>query len=103
MRAKFKCPYGFINVWQRNSLRGKERIKAPTKAKAAHLNQKPLDLMKLLIESSTDVGDVIWEPFGGLCSASVAAHHTNRKAYACEIDHDYFSLAVERFKNLELF
>ncbi len=26
MRAKFYCPHGYTNVWDRNSLRGKERI-----------------------------------------------------------------------------
>ena len=103
MRAKFSCPHGFTNVWHRQPLRGNERVKAPQKMKAAHLNQKPLDLMKLIIEASTDPGDLVWEPFGGLCSASLAAKLTGRRAYGCEIDGDYFSLAVDRFKNLELF
>lgn len=102
MRAKFHCPHGYTNVWQRRPLRGEERIKAPQKMKAAHLNQKPLDLMKLIIEASTDEGDVVWEPFGGLCSASLAAKYTGREAYACELDEDYFSLAVNRFKNEQL-
>lgn len=99
MRAKFKCPHGYINIWDRNALRGSERIKAPTNSKAAHLNQKPLDLMKLIIEATTDEGDVIWEPFGGLFSASLAANMLNRKAFACELDPDYYSLGVERFKS----
>lgn len=102
-RAKFNCPHGFTNIWQRSSLRGKERIKAPKKSKAAHLNQKPLDLMRLIIEASSDIGDVVWEPFGGLFSASLAAKLTSREAFACELDKDYYSLAIERFKSLELF
>jgi DNA modification methylase len=97
MRAKFKCPHGYINIWDRNALRGNERIKAPTNSKAAHLNQKPLDLMKLIIEATTDENDVIWEPFGGLFSASLAANMLNRKAFASELDPDYYSLGVERF------
>lgn len=98
MRAKFKCPHGFTNIWDRNSLRGSERIKAPKKgSKAAHLNQKPLDLMKLIIEASTDEGDVIWEPFGGLFSASLAASMLSRRSFASELDPDYFSLGLNRF------
>lgn len=27
MRSKFSCPHGFTNVWERNALHGKERIK----------------------------------------------------------------------------
>ena len=98
MRSKFKCPHGYTNIWERGPLRGSERIKVPKKnTKSAHLNQKPLDLMKLIIEASTDEGDIIWEPFGGLFSASLAANMLNRKAYSCELDSDYFSLGMERF------
>lgn len=98
MRAKFNCPHGYTNVWERNSLKGSERIKAPKKgAKAAHLNQKPLDLMRLIIEATTDKGDVIWEPFGGLFSASLAAKMLERKAFSCELDPDYYKLGVQRF------
>ena len=98
MRSKFYCPHGYTNVWDRNALRGKERLKAPKKdSKAAHLNQKPLDLMKLIIQASSDPGDVVWEPFGGLFSASLAAKATGRKAYGCEIDPVYFNLS-QRFK-----
>ena len=103
MRAKFNCPYGYTNIWERNALRGTERIKVPKKgSKSAHLNQKPLDLMKLIIEATTDEKDVIWEPFGGLFSASLAASHLKRKAYASELDVDYYNLALERFMQPEL-
>lgn len=99
MRSKFECPHGYTNVWDRNALRGEERIKAPQKdLKSAHLNQKPLDLMKLIIEASSDSGDVVWEPFGGLFSASLAAKTIGRKAYGCEIDPVYFNLSLKRFK-----
>lgn len=99
MRSKFYCPHGFTNVWDRNALRGDERVKAPKQdLKSAHLNQKPLDLMKLIIEASSDVGDVVWEPFGGLFSASLAAKTIGRRAYGCEIDPVYFNLSLNRFK-----
>ncbi|EBQ8802799.1 site-specific DNA-methyltransferase [Salmonella enterica subsp. enterica] len=101
MRAKFYCPMGFTNVWERNTLKGGERISVPGKlAKAAHLNQKPLDLMSLIIQASSDVGDVIWEPFGGLFSASIAAHRLGRKSFAGEIDPTYFQIGMERFLSL---
>jgi len=96
-RSKFYCPVGYTNVWNRNPLKGMERIKVKdVSGKAAHLNQKPLDLMRMLIESSSDAGDVVWEPFGGLMSASVAARDLDRKSFACEIDSTYFQLAIRR-------
>jgi hypothetical protein len=104
MRYKFHCPHGFTNVWERSALRGKERIKSPVdESKAAHLNQKPLDLMRLIIEATSDANDVVWEPFGGLFSASLAATLINRKAYSAEIDPAYYSLGLTRFENLSLF
>lgn len=99
MRSKFYCPHGWMNVWERPPLKGSERIKAlDTGSKVAHLNQKPLDLMKLIIEASSQPNDVIWEPFGGLFSASLAAKQTQRRAFAAELDPDYFQLALTRFQ-----
>jgi site-specific DNA-methyltransferase (adenine-specific) len=104
MRAKFYCPHGYTNVWDRNALCGSERIKIPeNNLKAAHLNQKPLDFMRLLVDSSSDKGDIVWEPFGGLFSASLAARLMGRKAFSCEIDPCYFSLGIGRFKTLTSF
>ena len=103
MRYKFHCPHGNTNVWDRPALRGKERIKSPIdNKKAAHLNQKPLDLMRLILEASSDEGDIIWEPFGGLFSGSLAALLINRKAYSAEIDPAYYTLGISRFENLSL-
>jgi site-specific DNA-methyltransferase (adenine-specific) len=56
--------------------------------------------MQLIIEASSDEGDVIWEPFGGLFSASLAAKESRRKAFAAEIDTTYFQLGIERFHTL---
>lgn len=97
MRSTFHCPMGVMNVWERNPLKGEERIK--TNGKAAHLNQKPLDLMRLIIEASSNTGHVIWEPYGGLFSASLAAKQTGRKAFAGEIDQTYFQLGLSRFNS----
>ena len=97
MRAKFHCPVGFTNVWDRPPLKGAERVKVPGKGKAAHLNQKPLDLLSMIIQASSDPGDVVWEPFGGLFSAALAAKQTGRRAYASEIIPQYFNLAIGRF------
>lgn len=98
MRSKFSCPHGFTNVWERNTLQGTERIKIDS-SKAIHLNQKPLNLMSLIIEASSDRGDVVWEPFGGLFTGSLAARNLSRKAYGAEIDWTYFFYGVERVKD----
>jgi site-specific DNA-methyltransferase (adenine-specific) len=104
MRSIFHCPMGVTSVWERNPLKGAERIKVPEiSGKAAHLNQKPLDLMRMIIEASSDPGHVIWEPFGGTFSASLAAKQTGRKAFAGEQDPTYYQLGLSRFKQVDLF
>ena len=53
--------------------------------------------MKMIIEASSDPGDVVWEPFGGLFTACLAASEVKRKAFGCEIDPTYFQYGVSRF------
>ncbi len=95
LRAKFNCEIGVTNVWREPPLRSKERIKI--KNKSIHPNQKPLSLMKRIINCSSDVGDVVWEPFGGLFSASVAAVRSRRQAFTAEINQDVYEYGLERF------
>lgn len=94
MRAKFHCKLGITNVWREPPLHNGERVKI--NGKAAHLNQKPLKLIELIIELSTDEGDLIWEPFGGLCTAAVAAFRLKRRCFSAEIQRHLFEMAVER-------
>jgi site-specific DNA-methyltransferase (adenine-specific) len=96
-RSKFYCPHGVTNVWDCNALHGKERISTP-EGKAVHLNQKPLALMRRIIESSSDPGDAVWEPFGGLFTGAVAAFRTGRRCFAGETDPTYFQYGVDRLR-----
>ena len=96
MRSTFNCPHGMTNVWDRPPLNGNERVRTDD-GKAVHLNQKPLDLMDRIIVASSNPGDVVWEPFGGLFSASLAAAGAGRKAFSAEMDSTYFQYGVRRF------
>lgn len=96
MRTKFHCPHGFTNVWERTPVNGAERLKA-SGGRAVHLNQKPLDLIRMIIEASTDPGDAVWEPFGGLFTGCLAARQVKRRGFGCEIDPTYFQYGVSRF------
>lgn len=86
---KFNCPFAVTNVWDRPPISRKERI--------GHPNQKPLDLMSLTIEASTDPGDVLWEPFGGVFSACFAGHSHGLNCYGAEIDKEFYNKGVSRF------
>ena len=51
-----------------------------------HPTQKPVKLLKKLIEIFTDEGEVVIDPCAGSGSTLVAATELNRKAYGFEID-----------------
>ncbi|HLF28000.1 MAG TPA: site-specific DNA-methyltransferase [Anaerolineae bacterium] len=96
MRAKFYCEVGVTNVWREPAVRGSERLKA--EYKCVHTNQKPLKLLEVIIRASSDEGDLVWEPFGGLCSVGVAARNLKRRCLSAEIRQDFYEIAIERFR-----
>ncbi len=100
LRSKWNHTHGQTNVWQEPAVHGAERIKLQGSS-ALHANQKPLRLMERQIQACTDEGDVIWEPFGGLCSASVASIRLHRHAYAAECYDEYYSAAASRLSNAD--
>ena len=103
MRPKFACPPGVTNVWALPHVSGRERIngkreQAKWKFKSLHGSQKPLKLIELLIQTTTDPDDVVWEPFGGLCPAAVCAWRLGRKCYSAEIVPEFYEAAVRRLR-----
>ena len=59
-----------------------------------HPTQKPVELLKTLIEIFTDPGDVVIDPVAGSGSTLVAAERLGRKAYGFEIKKDFFTKAT---------
>jgi hypothetical protein len=112
LRYPWVHEHGLTNVWRRPPLHDGERLKGtlrraaprvyrPTAGSAAHLNQKPLEFMERLVRAVTRPGDVVWEPFGGLASASVAAVSLGRHACVAELDLEFAALADRRLAAAE--
>jgi hypothetical protein len=94
LRGKFNCEMGLTNVWDEPAVRGKERVKVKTKS--LHGSQKSLKLMERIIRLSSDIGDLVWDPFGGLCTGSVAALNLKRRCNSAEIIPEFYQAAVKR-------
>jgi DNA modification methylase len=77
------------------------RFSPPTGRKVRHPTEKPLGLLMELIESSSRQGDLVLDPFAGVCSTGVAAVLRGRRAILVEIDQGYVDLGIERIKQAE--
>jgi site-specific DNA-methyltransferase (adenine-specific) len=58
-----------------------------------HPTQKPVELLKKLIEIFTDEGDVVIDPVAGSGSTLIAAERLNRKGYGFEIKKEFWTKA----------
>jgi len=101
LRAKFHCDVGVTNVWREPQVSGSERIQGKRngmkyKFSSLHGSQKPLKFVELAIRACTDEGDVVWEPFGGLCPGAVVSYHFRRRYHGSEIIPEFYAAAVER-------
>jgi site-specific DNA-methyltransferase (adenine-specific) len=66
-----------------------------TETEKIHPTQKPVPLLKKLIEIFTDPGDVVIDPCAGSGSTIVAALELDRKAYGFEIKKNFYKQATE--------
>ena len=67
--------------------------------KNLHDTEKPIELMKILIENSSNKGDVVLDPFMGIGSTGLAC--IDRNFIGIEIDEKYFNIAKERIETVE--
>lgn len=61
-----------------------------------HPTEKPVALMRQIIESSSMLGEVVLDPFAGSGSTLVAALITGRKAIGIEVNEQYAEITVKR-------
>lgn len=61
-----------------------------------HAAEKPVDLLKRLIECSTLPGDFVLDPCCGSGSTLVAARHTKRTGLGIELDDTFYNTAMSR-------
>ncbi len=66
--------------------------------KNIHDTEKPIELMKILIENSSNEGDIVLDPFVGSGSTLLACKELNRIGIGYEIDKEYYELACKRLK-----
>ena len=78
--------------WKRDSSKEYPKI---------HPTQKPVSVLKRLIEIFTDEGDVVIDPCAGSGTTLRAAHELGREAYGFEIDRKFYTEAKSKMLNFE--
>ena len=76
------------------------KMGAPGKAEKScgkHPTQKPLELLNRIILSSTNEGDLVFDPFAGSGTTGVAALRCGRRFVGCEREQEYIDLSAARF------
>lgn len=76
--------------WKRDSVKQYPKI---------HPTQKPIKVLKRLIEIFTDEGDTVIDPVAGSGSTLRACMELNRNCYGFEIDKNFYKLAKEQMLN----
>jgi DNA modification methylase len=68
--------------------------------KRLHPCEKPLELTKILINNSSQPGDLVMDPFGGSGTTAVASEELGRKWISIELSNEYCELIKSRLSSV---
>lgn len=91
-----------LEKWQIFSEKGDNYIEVPNLSsdRGLHPTQKPLSLMKALIELTTQENQLVLDPFAGSGTTLVAAKELNRHYMGFEINEEYYNNSLNRLNTL---
>ena len=67
-----------------------------------HPTEKPVPLMEIFVNNSTQQDQIVLDPFAGTGSTLLAALKNGRKYLGFEIDEQYYDIALERLNNFDI-
>lgn len=65
-----------------------------------HPTQKPINLLRRIVQASSDKGDIILDPFTGSSTTGLAAIEFGRKFIGIDLEKQYLDLSIKRYGNL---
>jgi hypothetical protein len=89
------------SVWQIGLCTGEERLKGQD-GKKAHSTQKPEELLKRVILSTTKQGDIVLDPFFGTGTTGAAAKKLKRNFIGIEKEPEYIEIAKNRINAIKI-
>jgi site-specific DNA-methyltransferase (adenine-specific) len=74
-------------------------IAPSSKERTGYPTQKPLALLRRIIKASSNVGDIVFDPFCGCATTCVAAQQLDRKWIGIDIEKQTVNILVERLSD----
>jgi len=96
---KYNGDKQMTSVWRIRLCIGEERLKGED-GKKAHSTQKPEELLKRVILSTTKQGDIVLDPFFGTGTTGAVAKKLKRNFIGIEKEADYIMLAKNRIDKI---
>lgn len=85
-----------------NDMGSKQCIEIPNIiGNKVHPTEKPISLMEYYIKNSSDINNIVLDPFMGSGTTGIAAKNLNRQFIGIEIDRDIFNIAQNRINHVE--
>ena len=69
--------------------------------KNLHDTEKPVELMEVLVNNSSQENELVLDPFMGVGSTGIACIKNNRNFIGMELDENYFDIAKSRIEEIE--
>ncbi len=93
--------YGWYGTHEFKKAKDKSILCYPKPSRSPlHPTQKPVGLLRHLILNSTDIGDIVYDCFGGSGSTGIAAEQCKRAAILIERDEEYCQTIISRFEDV---
>jgi DNA modification methylase len=75
-------------------------LESPRVSSDLHPTEKPVRLLRELIDATTVEGEIVADPFGGVASTLVAAKAAKRQYWGCELNPEYFAAGTARLTSM---
>jgi len=69
-------------------------------SKYKHGTSKPVEILQILVEASSNEGDLVFDPYAGSMSTGEACLLLGRKHLLAEIDSEFYNIGLERLKKI---
>ena len=102
MMKRYNGDKQMTSVWQIGLCIGEERLKGAD-GKKAHSTQKPEELLKRVILSTSKQGDIVLDPFFGTGTTGAVAKKLKRNFIGIEKEASYIALAENRLEAIKSF